>query len=341
MRTSFLITFFLLALSFNAKAQKLIAVQNVSSPTFFTLLDTAIVHAQNGDTIYLPGGTFPLTVAVSKRLHIIGVGSVIDSALATGTSRISGNLTLNNNASYGSLVGIYLTGTIITGANITNYAVQRCYLSGLSLANSCSNWTFIENNIQGISSNAAPTGASSCYFYNNIFGARICYSSYIYYVFIFSVFKNNVFAFANTFYQYNSYWVPITAQNSTFENNIFVSVDYTACNQSCGKAIANSALHNNLFVTTSYIGCENNWGSNNIFNQALSTIFGTNYQLLPTCPGKNAGKDGTDIGIYGGSFPWKAGSVPPNPHIQSKNVAGNVDANGNLNVIIKVEAQDR
>ena len=66
-----------------------------------------------------------------------------------------------------------------------------------------------------------------------------------------------------------------------------------------------------------------------------------NFHLRPGCLGKNAGTDGTDLGIYGGSFPWKNGSLPPNPHIQTKNISSATDPIGNLNVNIKVKAQER
>jgi len=92
-------------------------------------------------------------------------------------------------------------------------------------------------------------------------------------------------------------------------------------------------------------------GINNIVNQTQSTIFvnqsgnsfsyDDDYHLQSTCPGKNAGRDGTDIGIYGGASPWKEGSIPFNPHIQTLNISPVTNSSGNLNVNIQVEAQPR
>jgi hypothetical protein len=114
--------------------------------------------------------------------------------------------------------------------------------------------------------------------------------------------------------------------------------------------MSNCIFNNNLFVQNINFPIGTNLGSNNIVNQNPSSIFinqsGTtynyeqNYHLQPTCPGKNAGTDGTDIGVYGGMFPWKDGSLPPNPHVQYKNIQQSTDQNGNLNVNIKVAAQD-
>ena len=70
-----------------------------------------------------------------------------------------------------------------------------------------------------------------------------------------------------------------------------------------------------------------------------------NYHIQETSPGKTGGKNGTEegaeVGIYGGLYPWKDGALPPNPHFLMIDVAPKVDADGNLNVRIKVETQER
>lgn len=63
------------------------------------------------------------------------------------------------------------------------------------------------------------------------------------------------------------------------------------------------------------------------------------FNLQIQSPGINAGTDGTDIGIYGGAFPWKEGSIPINPHIQTKTISSTTDPSGNLPVNIKVMTQ--
>ena len=91
---SFIFTLVMLLTGSAAHSQNLIAVQNGNTPAFYTVLDSAIIHAQNGDTVYIPGGTFSLNVPVTKSLHIIGVGHNPDSTLATGKTVINGNLSL-------------------------------------------------------------------------------------------------------------------------------------------------------------------------------------------------------------------------------------------------------
>jgi hypothetical protein len=160
------------------------------------------------------------------------------------------------------------------------------------------------------------------------------------------VYNNNIFTY-NAYCAPYSISLPLFSFNSIIENNIFINY-----NSSCYWASYSSGsfFNNNLFVED-WIIPDNCFGSGNIVNQPQSSIFinqsGNNfsyahdYHLQPTCPGKNAGTDGTDIGIYGGSHPWKEGSIPFNPHIQYKTISGSTDENGNLNVNIKVSGQDR
>ena len=50
-----------------------------------------------------------------------------------------------------------------------------------------------------------------------------------------------------------------------------------------------------------------------LFVNVSSTTFdyAYDYHLQATSPGKNAGTDGTDIGIYGGAYPFPSGGEVP------------------------------
>lgn len=191
---------------------------------------------------------------------------------------------------------------------------------------------FIENIIEG-QINSGNGSATEYSFLNNIICSTFWANTGIP-IFINSIFKNNVF-FQDPYCQY-----------SLFENNVFIIGGFSTA--------INSTAKNNLFVyDILYLegSGSNNVGSNNIPGQEQSTIFinqeGTlfnyahDYHLQTSCPGKNAGTDGTDIGIYGGIYPWKEGSIPFNPHFETIQISPKTDANGNLNVNIKVEAQER
>lgn len=334
----------LICCNWTSNAQNLIAVQNNSTPSFFTSLDSAIIHSQNGDTIYLPGGNFSLTTTIDKCLHIIGVGHNPDSAIGCGRTIITGNLNLSQDASGGSLWGISLTGNgniqvIAANTMISNYTIKRCNFVSVGINGYCSSWIVIENVFYGMSSSS--NGASNFIILNNFIQGTVCSGQY---GISNSIIKNNIFTGLANFSYGSGCW-PLHATYSTIENNIFTSNG----NQHSLALCSFCFVYNNLFVETLQSPLPSQY-SNNIDGQNQSSIFiyltatayyyTDDYHLQPTCPGKNAGTDGTDIGIYGGAFPWKEGSIPFNPHIQYKTISGATDVNGNLNVNIKVAAQD-
>ncbi|MDR0506901.1 MAG: hypothetical protein LBH32_08835, partial [Dysgonamonadaceae bacterium] len=81
-----------------------------------------------------------------------------------------------------------------------------------------------------------------------------------------------------------------------------------------------------------------------IINQSYANTFvngdSYDYHLQPTSAGKNAGTDGTDVGIYGTAFPFKESKLPSIPHFTVKNISTETNAEGKLPVYIKIEAQD-
>lgn len=343
MKKTICIFVFALAIIGLGKAQNLIAIDHNGTTSFENVLDSAISHAQSGDTIYIPGGSFNLNKYINKRLHIVGVGYNADSSAATNYTFISSPLNLIAGADGGSICGISLPNGVKFGNTSysgcpSNYTISKCYVGSICSWGSYSyqyspvNNTFIENIID----NVLFAGGQSNIFFNNIINSITDIGSY-------NVLKNNVFLAAN--------W-PLSSRltNSNIDNNIFIGTSSFNVGYS-SYDFANNVINNNLFVDNiSFPFNSSNIGSNNIVNQTQSSIFinqtgsvfnySHDYHLKSTCPGKNAGTDGTDIGIYGGSYPWKEGSIPFNPHIQYKKINAKTNSNGTLPVQIKVKAQD-
>lgn len=331
MKTILISAMLLVAANLNITAQNLIARQHGGNAIFYTDLPTAVAAGQNGDTIYIPGGSWSANLSINKRLFIIGTGHNPDSTQATGICYLSGNISISNGASNGRITGIYLTGTLAAVDTATNYIISRCRMGNIQLTAHSSQW-IIEENI--INSQIIGYGAYNNLFSNNIIGQ--CF----YNMGPNNTVKNNIFLM-------QSYEIGCSnsssVNNCTFENNNFIGGgNFTGQN--------NNLINNNLFVANITFPFGNNLGSNNVVNQTQSSIFVNqtgstfdytqDYHLKLTSPGKNAGTDGTDIGIYGGMFPWKAGSVPFNPHIQIKSISNTTDQNGNLQINIKVNAQN-
>jgi hypothetical protein len=330
------------------KAQNLIAVQNGSRVNFFQQVDDAITNAFDGDTIYIPGGSWNISKPIDKRLFVIGVGYHTDSTNVTFPTNLNGSVTLMGNASCGLLSGVQLNGAISNNSHdtIRNYSISRCRITGgLSFTPTSINFLFCENIIGGAINGLAARNFS---FFNNLLyitqengNVDIQFEN--------STFENNIFSLDVTCYHLTDCYSQIACQYSIFKNNVFLSVYGNLLN------IINSIFKNNLFVENISFPVFTNVGSGNIVNNNIDSIFkfieyptslynysfSNNYHLIETCPGKNAGTDGTDIGIYGGTFPWKDGSIPFNPHFQKAIIGTTTDGDGNLNVQIKVAAQDR
>lgn len=333
-----------------ANSQNLIAVQNGGTTTFYTDINAAITGALAGDTIYLPGGSFTILNSISKPIHIVGVGHDPDSTNATnytylnGSSYPAGSLQLTSGASGGSISGVLIPSTFLLGDGngcATNYKIYRCKIKQMASMQS-NTWQCSPSNISIIECIIDYIGfpsASNLLIYNNILISLSGIGSN-------NVVRNNVFLSASTPLSTSYYFIV----SSYFENNIFIGSPFIYY---YSNTFNNNVFNNNIFVenvTFPYQGTSN-IGINNIINQSPNSIFvnqtgnsfsyDLDYHLQPNSPGKNAGTDGTDIGIYGGAFPWKEGSLPPNPHLQSKVVSNTTDQSGNLNVNIKVAAQDR
>jgi hypothetical protein len=336
MKATILSAILTIAITIGLKAQNLVAVQNGSNVSFYTQVTSAIAAAASGDTIYIPGGRWNLgginsPVYITKTLHIIGTGHNPASTQAGGICFLDGYIYLRSGASNGSLTGVLLSGAFggsIAYQNdvVVNYSCTRNRIGAVYLFSGFSGCVFAENVIDG---SVDGGNAANNVFSNNIFASTVGDFS------VGNMFKNNLWMNTNITSGPFSYCI--------FDNNIIFSSARMG-------TVTNSVFNNNLFVDNISFPWGTNTGSNNIVSQAQSSIFVSqtgntfnytqDYHLKSSCPGKNAGKDATDIGIYGGVYPWKEGSIPFNPHVESVNIAPSTNSSGNLKVNIKVEAQD-
>lgn len=329
----------ILVLASPTQAQSPIAVQNDSGTSFYSTLDLAITNATSGDYIYLPGGNFTISVPINKTLQIVGVGHNPDSCKVTGITQITGSFTINSGSSHGTITGLKISGGITFTVSATDpvvdyYSIERCNIGGnIYLSSRLSNILINECIIRGQSLvGYKPQGfqMSKCIMEHTSIENFDSNASFI----------NNIFIYAQ-FWNGNA-----IIQNSIFKNNIFLTlvVEY---NPNWGDFMKYCLLQNNLFNADLLVNSYNTNTHQNNLTGPVTTLFvnqsGTifdykqDYHILTSSPAHNAGTDGTDLGIYGTGTPWKEGSLPSNPHIQSKSIS---TVNGNLNVKIKVAAQD-
>lgn len=345
-----LLTTLLFFVALNSYSQDLIAVQNGGTPTFFEDLSQAIEASVAGDTLYIPGRSYIVNDTINKPIHLIGTGINPNYSQACGiTSISSSNITwpqivLGENADGGSIIGIRFTSNayngipynnLITGTNeISNYLIDRCFfgsnVSGKFLS------SLIKNNIffARASINAENSNSLFC---NNIINSNNN-------SFINCIVSNNIFLLSgDSFYQ-----IINNGESCLIENNIFkIPTNYVIDN----IAVINLFVRNNINVSNGITNT--NIRSNNFDNDLdLSSLFvnysgnandainfTVDFHLVNGSAYINGGADGTQVGIYGGRFPWKDSMIPYNPHISAKNISGTTDSNGNLPINIEVKAQ--
>ncbi len=327
--------------------QSLIAVQNGNNVSFHSQVNSAITAAGDGDTIYIPGGSWTIgELEISKKLHIYGSGFNTESSIESGITILGGSILLKSGASNGSIVGCYLNPycysgcpfSIIIKDSVNNYKISRCDIkSGIQFQNYSKNILISENLIGAAGSGCLYGGAYSLRIIgcnnlitNNVIVGQVSSEAGNY-------FRNNIISYCTQF------CTAINADGTEFENNVI--------HDCWSPSISNCKFKNNLNWERSGIDGRNNYHQNNysldginfdsifIQNDGLRS-YSSNLRLKPSIALSALGTDGKQVGIYGGLFPWKDGSLPSNPHVQYKQISSTTDQNGNLQINMVVKAQN-
>lgn len=332
-----------LFISVAGATQAAFLINRSSGSLAYRSLDSAIANAQNGDTLYLPGGTFNTgNIVIDKKILMFGAGHYPDSTDATGRTVLNGSVFFISGASLSVLHGVYLMGNITfgttpTNSNINGLVISRCNFNDILLSFNTSTVSLASNILISqnvIRNDVIIMDAKDNLVENNLIDGRINSANGS------NRFVNNIVfgrAGANG-YTLNSIYSCI------FENNIF----YTTAGYGFPGNIAGNTFRNNVFGFANPFGGtdiqENNiFNATNLFvNQTLSVFsYEQNFHLKAGSAAIGAGKGGTDCGIYGGARPYKESAVPMNPHVQSKVISDNADNTGKINVQIKVAAQQQ
>lgn len=346
----------LLFLTLWSYAQKQIVVQGNATTQSFENINDAIAAANTGDTLYIPGGGFDISPnTIDKTLHWRGTGHHPDSTTATGISLINSELNFTGNCDGSTFEGLSFGSNLNFGSSgdeTTNVTMKRCHTKNyIWLRKDNTDTPSLNFHIIQclISRPIYAQNGSNCLIENSMIFERIN-------GFQKSIFNQNIFSW----YGSNSYNRAINScSNCKFSNNVFTFFyglyKSTLCN-----------FQNNIFSgdlpynpTTSTFT-----GKGNLTYVARGTIFKTintsdvhifsyenDYHLNPTATGTNesgdvgvsivgTASDGSNVGIYGGSMPYKEGAVPYSPHIQTVEIDDEA-TNGELGIKITVTAQER
>ena len=338
-------------------AQNRITVQNGNQTTFYTNLDSAIINSPSGATILIPGGNWSIsgaTTQIDKKLYIYGVGHYPDSTKATGRTQISGDVCFISGADSSVISGIYISGSLRFGTSSANQKIKYLTISRCNIKDSLKlgfeGNTEAQNNLisECVLNTIIGFNQQNTVFDKNIINDNIRY-------FDNCKFNNNIFLKKRHDGNGLENRILVYINNCIFTDNVFLQESYYGFDcivNHDGVSSFNNTFYNNLLTqNTTFPLPGNNVGFDNIVNVAQSDIFENqtgsafdykhDYHLRSDCPGKNAGLNGYDIGLYGTNVPYKEGAVPLVPHFIKADLAPEATANGMLKVTIEVEAQKR
>lgn len=360
MKTTFLtILFLILAILVNAKVLTL--SNDVHQPAMYKSLTDAYDAAQAGDTIYIYGSATSYgSIELKKKLTLIGSGfqNPNENLLKTTLGYIKFSYTTNNysevtSSSSGSIInGIYFGSIGLNGTDlisIKDILIKSCRFGYSYLDKKNFSMTMINCIIDGIHGGEFNEIQSGLIIKNSIITYRISgIKSNNYSI----VLLNNTFLYIDSNGDNRGVLYDITG--ALISNNIF---DGTGCYLS----VNDSYLSNNIYTLKDELNGFNtekqNHGTNNLVNTdpqfvrmpKLAFDYNYNYRLKDTSPGKNAGTDGTDIGITGGLYPWPVledGMMdfrgrPSLPYIDSIKILNPIiPSNGTLNILLKAKSQN-
>lgn len=316
-----------------AIAQQRVALHSSGTTTIFSGVNPfleAYNAAMDGDTIYLPGGNLPYPGIINKGLVIYGAGHYPDFSEVTSPTILNGGLNIGADADNLKMEGLQVNGNLnfAFNAKVDSVEIRRCRITGSlnyqysSGSNFCEDNTIYQCVIDGdvILSNTAGGNLSNSYLRRIVSATNWGIS-------------NNIVSYTGT--------QPLVVINNSFlAGNIFF---YDGGNLYTG------GLNNftyNVFLSTPTAGnsiFENNYNEVELagffVNQDGFTFsYDEDYHLSD--PASFPGVDATEVGMYGGLYPYKEGAVPENPHFIFKDIDVQTNQSGQLNVNIQVEAQN-
>lgn len=317
-----------LAATITAGAQNIAVVNPSNSTSIYQTLDEAIIKAEAGSIIYIPGGGYQVTdnAKIDKQLTIMGVSHRGDTDNVDGATIISGNLNFVKGSSHSAVLGVYVSGNVNITDSVADFTMRYCNVKSIQVNSSKSTGMIIN---QCYLREYSKFGSTNAKIENNIIHSLRDING--------GVIKNNV----------------VTTNSSEWNNG--VCKNYAFWNVSSTTIMYNylispgSGTHYGSNCTISYncVGTAS-WGDNpitlpektnweDVFKAHKGVTIASDYHLSETWA-NSKDPDLTGIGIYGGSG-FSDEALAPIPRIVSKKVAEKTDALGNLEIEVTVKAQ--
>ena len=321
-------------------AQNIAVVSPGGQTTLYNTFPEAVEGAEDGSVVYLPGGvstTNDITV-VDKKLTIFGVSHRADIDNVDGSTKIEGSLYFVKGASGSALMGVYLTGSVYFGKSeyesdtIRNVMLKYCNVGNIFAANNYKTSGLVVN---------------QCYVRNTMFGqsgyddinfdteVTHCIIGIVEKIYGGLISNNIIINNRSGYYVYDQTFN--VCKYSTIKNNIILfSYDN---GMSSNAKNGNNYFDGNMFV-------DRDLGENCINLPAGTTIEdifvnpGPGISTMSDFHFKDAYKQyENQVGIYAGTG-FNDKQLAPVPYIIAKQVDDQTDAQGKLNIRVRVKAGD-
>ena len=315
-------------------AQNIAVVSPSGVTTLYNTFPEAVEGAEDGSVVYLPGGKFSLDydVNITKKITIFGIGDKFISEYNNGITRIIGNLRLCNGSSGSSLMGCYVDGNVEIGADSTevdDVIIRYCYIKNLKIKNEhCSEIVINQNYIGWCDSWYA-----AAEFTNNVTGSiRGMDGGTIVNNIVTSWSNGYEFPYGGSFY---SQGVFIYCKNCIIANNVILESDVSRI----GSNTTNCQVSGNMVINK-------DWGDDCIYltDVLLTDLFVNNNSSSVSTTNNYHFTDEykqyeNQVGIYAGTG-FNDKQLTPVPYIVAKQVDEQTDAQGKLNIRVRVKAGD-
>ena len=338
---------------YSVKSQIITVDNKPLSAANYSDLQTAIDAANPGDTLFVSGSDISYgNINIQKRLILIGPGfSPANQFQETASiGRIDLDITGTTDPSGTVLSGFELS-SVYVNWGINELIITRNRVSVISVGGgsqtSVNSW-LITNNIIRSSINLSDY-SSTTYSTNDIIISNNIFSGTgVNGIGSPVIVSNNLFITGTNYFLYNAL---SNCEKGLFVNNIIYGMQYAST--SVNRMVANNNISFNSTGTD--FDVERSTTANNLENidplftnenGDLTFSYDEEYSLSASSPGKNYGTDGTDVGIYGGAFPWPADlptgfkytPFPKVPQILELNIENSaIPENGALNVNFKAK----
>lgn len=295
-------------------AQNIAVVSPSGSTIMCKTLTQAVDTAAAGSVIYLPGGKFVGNIHINKKLTIIGIGHKSKAESPDGITFIDGMVYFDEGSSGSALMGCNLDDNVyITNPEVNDILIRHNKIHQIF---TCGNRTFINQNyinyIYG-TYNTSTNFASNTSVTHNVVSviSQVCDG----------IISNNIICASNQ--------CLTECQRTNITDNIIIGYTY--------KCNFNYVFRN--MMTTDYGERCINIGNVNWSDVFVKYDSGNNYMNSDFHLKGEYKQYEEQVGIYAGTG-FSDKQLAPVPYIVSKHVDEQTNAQGMLNIKVRVKAGD-